>query len=294
MHKLKKLTLFDIFNTLFMMFIILVTLYPFWYVFVISFNAGQDAARGGIYFWPRVFSLDNYNAVFQNKTLINSFVVTIAKTVVGTFIHVMFTGVVAYTMTFKELRFRKFYMMFGTITLFFSGGLIPMYLLIRDINLINSFWVYIFPVMFSFWDMIIMMTFFNELPKELSESATIDGAGFIRIFWSIILRVSAPILAVITLFHGVYQWNDFFTGVLYISDLNMLPIQTVLYKIVAENSAVTMLNQANLPDVIATRKVTPESIKMATMVVSTVPIICVYPFLQRYFVKGMMIGSIKG
>lgn len=285
---------FDTVNIALMIFIFFITLYPFWYVFVVSFNEGGDAARGGIYFLPRIFSLDNYKAVFQNRNLINAFIVTIAKTLVGTTLHVFFTGIVAYTLSHRELMFRKFYMLFGTITMFFGGGLIPYFILIRNIGLYNSFWVYVFPAMFSFWNMIIMMTFFRELPAELSESAKIDGAGFLKTFWSIILPVSKPILATIALFAGVYQWNDFFTGVLFTTKKELLPIQTVLYKIVAENSAATMLSQVTLPDIVAQRKITSESIKLATMVVSTVPIICVYPFLQKYFVKGVMIGSVKG
>ncbi len=285
---------FDTINIAFMVFIFFITLYPFWYIFVVSFNEGRDAARGGIYFIPRVFSLDNYTAVFQNGDLVNAFILTITKTLVGTTLHVFFTGIVAYTLSHKDLMFRKFYILFGTITMFFSGGLIPYFILIRNIGLYNNFWVFIFPAMFSFWNMIIMMTFFKELPSELSESAKIDGAGFVKTFVAIILPVSMPILATIALFSGVYQWNDFFTGVLFTTKKELMPIQTILYKIISESSAVTMLTHVNLPDVVAQRKITSESIKLATMVVSTVPIICVYPFLQKYFVKGIMIGSVKG
>lgn len=286
--------IFDIFNCILMTFILFITLYPFWYIIAVSFNEGTDAARGGIYFWPRIFSLDNYKAVFQNATLSDAFIVTIAKTILGTFVHVLFTGIIAFALSHKELLFRKFYMIAGTITMFFGGGLIPYYLLIRDLHLRNTFWMYIIPAMFSFWDMVIMMTFFRELPKELTESAKIDGAGDLKIFWSVVLPLSAPILATMALFNGVGQWNDFFTGVIYIDNQKLLPIQTVLYKIVAENTASTMLMQVNLPDKIAQRKITSESIKLATMVVTTVPIICVYPFLQKYFVKGILIGSVKG
>lgn len=294
MNLYRRKTGFDYFNIVLMVFILLITLYPFWYIFAVSFNEGKDAARGGIYFFPRILSLDNYKAVFQNRNLVTSFEVTIAKTVIATTLNVFFTGIVAYAFSHKELRGRKYYMLIGIITMFFSGGLIPYFILIRNIGLYNNFWVYIFPSMFNFYYMIIMMAFFKELPAELSESAKIDGAGFLRTFWSIILPVSKPVLATIALFVGVAQWNDFFTGVLFMTNQKLLPIQTVLYKIVAENSASSMLSQVTLPDVVAQRKITSESIKLATMVVSTVPIICVYPFLQKYFVKGIMIGSIKG
>jgi len=286
--------IFNSINILLMIIILIVTLYPFWYVFAVSFNEGKDAARGGIYFFPRVFTIDNYKAVFKNKNLTTAFTVSTLRTLIGTVTHVFFTGMVAFSMSKSQLIGRRFYMLVGTVTLFFSGGLIPYYLLVRNLGMRNNFLVYIIPAMFNFYDMVIMMTFFKELPGELSESANIDGAGDWRIFLSIILPLSKPILATMALFCGVYQWNDFFTAVLFVDKSELLPIQTILFKIVAENDAKRMLSQVNLPDAVARRTLTSESIKLATMVVTTVPIICVYPFLQKYFVKGMLIGSVKG
>ena len=286
--------IFHFFNNFVMFLLLFITLYPFWYTFAISFNDGTDALRGGIYFWPRVFTLDNYRAVFQNRNLINGFIVSISRTVVGTFVFVLFTGMVAFAMSKNYLKFRKLYMTIGVITLFFSGGLIPYFLLIRDLGLRNNFLVYIIPNMFGFWNMVIMMTFFKQLPSELSESAEIDGAGDVRIFLSIILPLSKPILATMALFHGVFQWNEFFSAVLFIDSQALLPIQTILFRIVAEAEAHTMLAQVNLPDIVAQRRLTSQSVTLATMVVTTVPIILVYPFLQKYFVKGMLIGSVKG
>jgi len=285
---------FNIINITLMVLIVIITLYPFWYVFAISFNEGKDAARGGIYFFPRVFTTDNYRAVFRNKNLTTAFAISTLRTLIGTVTHVFFTGMVAFSMSKSNLIGRKLYMLVGTVTLFFGGGLIPYYLLVRNLGLRNNFLVYVIPAMFNFWDMVIMMTFFKELPGALSESANIDGAGDLRIFLSIILPLSKPILATMALFCGVYQWNDFFTAVLFVDKKELLPIQTVLFKIVAEADAKRMLSQVNLPDVIAKRTLTSEAIKLATMVVTTVPIICVYPFLQKYFVKGMLIGSVKG
>lgn len=285
---------FDVLNIAFMSFVLFITLYPFWFVIVMSFNEGNDAARGGIYFWPRSFSLLNFQAVFRNPAILTGFQVTILRTIVGTIVHVLFTGMVAYSLSHSKLIFRKFYMIVGIITMFFGSGLIPYYLLIRNLGLRNTFWVYIFPAMFSFYDMIIMMTFFRHLPSEMSESAKIDGAGYWRIFLSIIIPLSAPIFATMSLFAGVYHWNDYFTAVLYIDKKELLPIQTILFKIIAESQASTILSQVNIPGVIARRKLTSESVKMATMVITTIPIICVYPFLQKYFVKGMLIGSVKG
>ncbi|WP_127491117.1 carbohydrate ABC transporter permease [Paenibacillus glycanilyticus] len=283
--------LFDWGNIALMLVICFLTIYPIWYVIVNSFNEGQDAMRGGIYWLPRVFSLDNYNTVFQNKGLMTAMGITVAKTVVGTALHVFFTAMVAYAFSRKELVGRTLYMYIGTVTLFFSGGLIPYYLLIRDLGLLDSFWVYIFPAMFSFFDLIIFLAFFRELPEGLEEAARIDGANDFKIFYRIIIPCSMPVIATISLFHGVYQWNDYFTAVIFTNNPDLQPIQTFLYRIVALSGSNQIASM--VPDNVV-RKVTSQSVKLATMVVATLPIVIVYPFLQKYFVKGFMIGSIKG
>ncbi|AHM65790.1 carbohydrate ABC transporter permease [Paenibacillus polymyxa] len=283
--------IFDFFNNIFMLVICFVTLYPVWYVLVNSFNEGADAMRGGIYWWPRLFSLDSYQAVFANSGIMTAMGVTVAKTLIGTIVHVFFTAMIAYAYSRRELIGRKLYMLIGTITLFFGGGLIPTYLLIRDLGLLDSFWVYIIPAMFSFFDLIIFMAFFRELPDALEEAAKIDGANDFSIFCRIVLPVSMPVVATISLFHGVYQWNDYFTGMIYINNTDLQPIQTYLYRVVAQSSSNQMMSAA--PGIVA-QSVTSQSIKLATMVITTLPIVLVYPFLQKYFVKGLMIGSVKG
>ncbi|MCM3261132.1 carbohydrate ABC transporter permease [Paenibacillus lautus] len=282
---------FDIFNNFGMLIVCFLTIYPIWYVLVNAFNDGQDAMRGGIYWWPRMFSLENFSAVFQSSGIMTAMGITVAKTVIGVFIHVLFTAMVAYAFSRKGLIGGKFYILLGTVTMFFGGGLIPTYLLIKDLNMLDSFLVYIIPAMFSFFDLIIFMTFFREIPDGLEEAAKIDGANDWSIFLRVVLPVSMPVIATIALFHGVYQWNDYFTGVIYINNTDLQPIQTYLYKVVAQSSSNQMM--AQVPGGVA-KTVTSQSIKMATMVVTTAPIVFVYPFLQRYFVKGMMIGSIKG
>jgi putative aldouronate transport system permease protein len=282
---------FDAVNNLLMLIICFVTLYPIWYVLVHSFNDGADAMQGGIFWVPRVFSMDNYRAVFASSGIMTAMGVTVAKTLVGTVVHVFFTAMVAYAYSRRELIGRRFYMIVGTITLFFGGGLIPTYLLIRDLGLLDSFWVYIIPAMFSFFDLIIFVSFFRELPDALEEAAKMDGANDFKIFYSIVLPCSMPVVATIALFHGVYQWNDYFTGMIYINDTNLQPIQTFLYRVVAQSSSNQMMAAA--PGITA-QTVTSQSIKLATMVVTTLPIVLAYPFLQKYFVKGLMIGSIKG
>jgi len=209
---------FDIFNVTLMLIICFLTLYPVWYIIVYSFNEGKDAMLGGIYFWPRKFTLDNYKIVFSNSDITTAFMVTVARTVITTTLHVFFTAMVAYAFLKKELMGRKIYMAMGTITLFFGGGLIPYFLLIKSLGLYNTFWVYVIPGMFNFYNLIIFQAFFRELPIELEESAKIDGANDFIIFTRIILPLSTPVLATIALFVGVYNWNDYFMG-LYLSTI---------------------------------------------------------------------------
>ncbi|RSK25611.1 carbohydrate ABC transporter permease [Bacillus sp. HMF5848] len=284
--------IFDNINMLIMLFICFITLYPIWYVIVNSLNDGMDAMRQSIYWWPREFTFDNYKAVFANQGIVTAFGVTIAKTVIGTLTHVFFTAMVAYALSRKDLYGRKLYMVIGVITMFFSGGLIPLFLLIRDIGLFDNFLVYIIPALFNFFHLIIFVSFFRELPASLEEAAKIDGASDLMIFIRIVIPLSMPVIATIALFQGVYQWNDYFAGVIFVNNPDLQPIQTYLYKVVAESSSNQMMT--NAPGGITTRTVTSQSIKLATMVVTTLPIVLVYPFLQKYFVKGMLIGSVKG
>lgn len=291
-RRTKEEKIFDTINVIIMIFICFITIYPIWYVLINSFNDGMDAMRGGIYWWPRKFSLDSYRAVFSSPGIIKAMWITVAKTVIGTIVHVFFTAMVAYALSKKNLIGRKIYMTLGMITLFFGGGLIPYYLLLRNIGFLDKFIVYIIPAMFSFYDAIIFMAFFREIPSSLEEAAKIDGANDFTIFLRVILPVSLPVIATIALFHGVYQWNDYFTGMIFINNPDLQPIQTFLYRIVAQAGSNAAMQAA--PGGIVTRTVTSQSIKLATMVVTTFPIVCVYPFLQKYFVKGMMIGSVKG
>jgi putative aldouronate transport system permease protein len=251
-----------------------------------------DAMKGGIYWWPREFTFANYKAVFDTPGIVTSFGVTIAKTVIGTITHVFFTAMVAYAISRRDLYGRNFYMLVGVITMFFSGGLIPYFLLIRDLGLFDNFLVYIIPTLFNFFHLIIFVSFFRELPTSLEEAAKIDGANDFMIFIKVIIPLSMPVIATIALFQGVYQWNDYFAGVIFVNNPDLQPIQTYLYKVVAESSSNQMMS--NAAGTIATKTVTSQSIKLATMVVTTLPIMLVYPFLQKYFVKGMLIGSVKG
>ena len=292
MRKLNSNTPFNVIINTVMILVCFIALYPVWYTIIVSFNNSEDTLRGGVYFWPRMFTLESYRTVFQDKSIIKAFGITILRTLLGTVSSVVFTSMVAYAFSKKHILGNKVYMIIGTITMFFGGGLIPTFILFKNIGLYDNFLVYIIPSMFNFYNMIIFMAFFRELPVGLEESAKLDGANDLIIFFRIILPLSMPVVATIALFNGVWQWNDYFTGVMYINNADLQPIQTVLYRIVASASASKAV--VSLPAGISAQQVSSQSVRLATMVVTTFPIVCVYPFLQKYFVKGMLIGSIKG
>lgn len=286
----KRLTAFEAINNTVMILVMIVTLYPIWYIFINSLQAPRDAVLGTVSFLPKSVALDSYQAVFKNGGILQAFWITFARTLVATSVHVLFTAMVAFALSKRYLIGRKLYMKIGLVTMLFNGGLIPNFLLINKLGLYDTFWAYVFPSMFNFYNLIIFMTFFKTISLSLEESAKIDGAGDFRVFWSIILPNSKAVLATIALFAGVYNWNDYFLGIIYVKNKNLLPIQTVLFKIIAENS-MTFIQQQAL-DMFG-RRIPSDSIKFASMVIVTLPIISIYPFLQKFLVKGVMIGAIK-
>jgi putative aldouronate transport system permease protein len=284
---------FDILNTALMLIICFLCIYPIWYVIVNSLNDAKDAMLGGIYWWPRKFSVQNYKKVFEDSSVLQAFKVTIGKTLLGTITNVFFTAMVAYPLSKKNLVGRKWYMALGTITMFFSGGLIPTFLLFKKLALLNNFLVYIIPAAFNFFNLLIFINFFREIPVSLEEAARIDGAGEWRIFLQMVLPLSKPVLATIALFSGVGQWNDWFGGVMYMTTrVDLEPIQTYLYRMVAQVQS-SQVAQSSAASNITPSDITSTAIKLATMVITTLPICCVYPFLQKYFIKGMMVGAVK-
>lgn len=291
-RKLNGATIGDLFLTIIMVFICFVCLYPVWYTIIISFNDSTDAMRGGIYWIPRKFSIESYRTVFQDSTIMRAFLITILRTLIGTVTSVFFTAMVGYAFSKKHIMGNKFYMILGTITMFFNGGLIPTFIILKRLGLYDNFFVYILPSLFNFYNMIIFMTYFREMSPALEESAKLDGCNDLTIFTRIILPLSMPVVATIALFNGVGHWNDYFTGVMYINKAVLQPIQTYLYRIVASASASKSV--VSMPAGFTAQQVSSTSVRLATMVVTTFPIMCIYPFLQKYFVKGFMVGSIKG
>lgn len=284
-------SIFDGANSVLMILFCFVVVYPLWYTVVLSFNDGADAMRGGIYFWPRVFSLENYRRVLGEPQILNAFFVSAARTVVGVVTGVFFTSMVAFGLSKNYLIGRKIYMFAGLVTLFFGGGLIPYFILLRNLRLIDTFLVFIVPSLFGFYNCLIFISFFQTIPASLEESAVVDGANEFLVFVRIILPLSKAALATIALFVGVYHWNDYFSGVIYINKPSLMPIQTYLYRIVAAGDSARMA--AAMPPGMV-RFTSSQALKLATMVVTTFPILCVYPFLQKFFVKGVLIGAVKG
>ncbi len=281
--------LFDMINIVLMALLAFVTIYPFYNILINSFNDPIDAARGGITFWPRILSIENYKMVFRDDSILNAFVVTVSRTVIGTAAAVLFTGAFAYGISKPNLLWRKLIILLAVITLYFSGGLIPSYLLIaKYLHLKNHFLAYILPNLFNAYNAIIMVTFFRGIPKEMEESAKIDGANDLKIFFRLVLPVSKPVLATIALYNGVFHWNSWFDAMLY-GGQHLKTLQQILIQIINSNSNVS-ITAGNL----GFRAVTAESVKLATMVITTLPIVFTYPFLQKYFVKGILIGSVKG
>ena len=285
-----------IFIYAFLIMLTFVTFYPFWNALVISLNKGMDTAMGGVTFWPRSFSLENYEVVFKDKRLLNGFGVSVMRTIIGTILSILMTSIFAFGLSKRELMGRKFYMILCIITMYFSGGLIPSFLLIRSLGLMNSFWVFIIPGLISVWNMIIFRTFFNGLPAGLEESAKIDGCGNWGTFFRIVLPLSGPVIATLSLFTAIYHWNDWFTPSIYITNENLLPIQTMLKQILNSNimsEQMSNLDAAAQSQMSKMQSVTSKSLSMATMMVATLPIIMVYPFVQKFFVKGVLVGSLK-
>jgi len=267
------------------------TLYPFWNLLAISLNDSLDAVRGGIYLVPREFTLANYAAVFEREGLLQAALLSVARTIAGAALGVLGTAMIAYALSRTDFVLRRPLNVLLIFTLFVNAGLLPTYLLIRDLGLMNTFAVYLLPLLISAYNVIIMRSYFESLPDGLTESAKIDGANDFQTLFRIILPVSAPVVATITLFIAVVHWNAWFDNYLYTSrtpELNLLQFE--LMKIL-QASANSQMDRAG--NAAAAIDINPESIRAAMTMIVTVPILLVYPFLQRYFVKGIMVASMK-
>lgn len=288
--KSKSDKIFDVFVALVMAVIVITCLYPFYLAVIMSFNEGLDAQRGGIYLWPRMFTLENYKKLFTDGTWGRAFFVTLARTVVGTTMTVFFTLVVAYGLSFKDLVFRKAYYGIFIFAMYFSGGVIPYYILLRSLHLLNTFWVYVVPGCLSLFYIIVATSFFQEIPKELGESARLDGAGEFKIFRSIILPISKPLMATIAIFTSVGHWNAWYESAFFVTNKGLRTLGYLMISVINSSRASTVKGDASMQ---AAANTTTLSIQLAAMVIAVFPILCVYPFFQRYFVTGMTVGAVK-
>ena len=293
--KIKKIypgdVAFRIFNTLFLTIFVIITLYPILNTLAISFNDGTDALRGGIHIVPRVFTTKNYQTVLQRQALKTGAFITVSRTVLGTVFALFANAVLAFIVSRKEFVFRKQLTVFWIITMYVNGGLIPTFLLYRKLNLTGTFWVYVIPGLVSAFNMLVIRTYMNGIPDSLEESAMLDGAGYTRIFWTIISPLCKPVYATVALFVAVYQWNSWFDAMLY---NRLRPEYTTLqYELMKLLSSVMNQNTnvESLKNVQDT--VTPTSVRAAATIITILPIVCLYPSLQRYFVTGLTLGSVK-
>ncbi|QHQ63501.1 ABC transporter permease subunit [Anaerocolumna sedimenticola] len=273
----------------------LIILLPCINVLALSFNEGADAAKGGVYFFPRLFTLANYKEVFADGSIMKAYKITIARTVIGTAASLLVTSLAAYSLKETKLPGRKVITILITFTMLFSGGMIPTYIQYNKLHLLNSFWVYVVPSLVSVTYLLMMRTFFEAIPDSLEESAKLDGCGYFKIYTKIMLPLSKPVIAVVGLYTAVNHWNDWFSGAFYMKSSELWPVQTVLQQMLSRAMAaqqeVSSVSQAIAH---SANTVTSDSLKMAAVIVTTVPILCIYPFVQKYFAQGAMIGAVKG
>lgn len=295
MRKKKKMStadkVFTVCNTIFMIIFVIITLYPVLNTLVISLNDGTDALRGDIYLWPRKFSIKNYSTVLQKDNLMTGAVITVARTVVGTILSLVTNAILAFVVSRKRFLFKKQLSLFWVITMYVNGGLIPTFLLYKGLGLTNSFWVYVIPGMISAFNMLVIRTFMNGIPDSLEESAQLDGAGYTVIFVKIISPLCKPVYATIALFVAVGQWNSWFDAMLYNRMSGKLT--TLQYELMKLLSSVT--NQGTSAEAMKNSmgSVTPTSVRAAATILTMLPIICIYPFLQKYFITGLTLGGVK-
>lgn len=290
---------FILFNTIFLILLCLITIYPIFYIVVYSLNEGMDSLKGGLYLWPREFTWFNYEYVLGNGIVQRAYIITIARTLLGTVLGLAVTGITAYGYSFRNLPYRKILMGVALVPMLFNGGLIPYYIQLNRLHLVDTFWVFVIPGAFNIWNMFVMMKFFMGIPESLRESALIDGAGEVNIFMRIIIPLSKPVIAAIGLFVAVGHWNDWYSGAFYINSNKLMPLQTYLQKLFSSDSLSMLAGNNQIVAEAAIRQsqtstMTIMSVKMAAVMIGTLPILCIYPFLQKHFVKGMLVGSVKG
>ena len=270
---------------------VVITLYPVLNTLAISFNDGIDAVRGGIYLWPRKFTLKNYITVLSKENMMRGAYITVMRTIIGTVLSLVANALLAFVVSRKRFIFKSQLSLFWVITMYVNGGLIPTFLLYKGLGLTNSFWVYVIPGMVSAFNMLVIRTYMNGIPDSLEESAQLDGAGYSTIFLTIYSPLCKPVYATVALFVAVGQWNSWFDAMLY--NRMSSNLTTLQYELMKLLSSVT--NQGTSAEAMknAAGTVTPTSVRAAATIITMLPIICIYPFLQKYFVAGLTLGGVK-
>ncbi|MBD0384050.1 carbohydrate ABC transporter permease [Paenibacillus sedimenti] len=280
--------LFDMFNYSFLLIFSIACSLPFIYILAVSFTSPAEVAKGGIILFPKEWSLAAYRYIFSTDTLVRSLLVSIYITVVGTFINLLFTSLMAYPLSKPHIRGRRMFLLAVLFTMLFGGGLIPTYFVVKALGLTNTLWSLMIPSAINAFNLIVLKNFFQQIPDGLEDSAKIDGCSDLGVLFRIVIPLSLPAMATFALFYAVAHWNQFFNAVMYINDNTKWPIQVLLREIV-------ILAQSRIGDVsIDETQIQPLTIRMAVIVFATVPILIVYPFLQKHFAKGVLLGSVKG
>ncbi|MBF1005701.1 carbohydrate ABC transporter permease [Catonella massiliensis] len=274
----------------------LVIILPCINVLALSLNDGADAAKGGVYFFPRAFTLENFKQVFSDGSIMKAYKYTILRVVIGTLLTLIVTSLAAFALKEKDLPGVKVITILITFTMLFGGGMIPTYVQYKNLHLINNFWVYVVPSLVSVTYLLMMRAYFEGIPASLEESAKLDGCGYFGIYGRIILPLSKPVIAVIGLYTAVNHWNDWFSGAFYMTSNEKWPVQTVLQQMLARAMSASQKDITSVAQALVqgASTVTSDSLKMAAVVITTVPILLIYPFVQKYFASGIMIGAVKG
>jgi len=290
--------LFSIYKAVALTAIVVITLYPFWNTLVISFNQAIDTIRGGVYLWPRAWTFHNYKSIWISANIPNALFISVSRAVCSTFLNLFLTTMLAYALSRKEFVLRRPFTLIILLSMYVNAGLFPNYFLIRNLHLNGTFWVYVIPTMISAFNFIVIRTFIKTIPESLFESARIDGTSEFRIFFSFVIPLSKPVLATVALFVSVGAWNAWFDTLLYNSSKPELftlqyQLMALLQQSMNQSRSTADINALGMAANIASTTVTPMSIRAAGTIIATVPILMVYPFLQKYFVVGLNVGSIK-
>ena len=286
--------IYGVFSHIIILLVMVILVYPIWAVVVASFSDPTELYKSSFHFWPETVTLDSYKLVFRDDSFLTGIWNSVKYTALGTFINVILNICAAYPLSKRNFKGQSLLMKLFTFTMFFSGGIVPTYILINKMHLIDSFWVMILPSAIGTFNVILMRTYFQtNIPQELEDAASVDGCTNFKFLIRIALPLSIPIIVVVALYYGVGHWNDYFTAMMYLTKRQLYPLQLVLREILLENEAGKMLNVAT-DAAYAERMMSRMGLKYAVIVISTIPILVIYPFVQKFFSKGVMVGAVKG